>query len=234
MKTLLNNRFAPVTFSWGLLETSIDALVEFQRQWAASRSQVRELHLFRANLADALLKLEPLNSFTVLYVATRSAWTAVFQACLGSESPYSEVSYPAEAMSCRGVLITWAPDTYDERTGKGLYGGTGFQLFAPHRTDFLNHERAIMAVHDTSGWVFQLNGRQQPFEEPHHYTKRRIRDRLTPEMLDRYCRAIGIRPFEEEFYREDCALIGWPEGDWPRSPNTTYEGVQRSLGFRPA
>ena len=47
----------------------------------------------------------------------------------------------------------------------------------------------------------------QPFEEPEHYKERRIRDRLTDEMLERYCAALGIRLFDKAFYGPSGFLV---------------------------
>ena len=49
-------------------------------------------------------------------------------------------------------------------------------------------------------WVFISEGEVQPFEEPERYTERRIRDRLTSDMLERYCQAMGVDIFNANAY----------------------------------
>lgn len=39
-----------------------------------------------------------------------------------------------------------------------------------------------------------------PFEEVGQYQARRIKDRLTPEMVERYCSHFGIDLFNPDFY----------------------------------
>ncbi|MHC2998419.1 hypothetical protein [Microbacterium sp. HJ5] len=53
-----------------------------------------------------------------------------------------------------------------------------------------------------------------PFEDQAAYTARRIADRLTPEMLDAYCRALGIRRNDPEFYLSDALLIEQDRSGW--------------------
>jgi hypothetical protein len=48
------------------------------------------------------------------------------------------------------------------------------------------------------GW--SASGTPQPFEDLAVYQRRRVRDRLTPDMLATYCGALGIRPFDQAFY----------------------------------
>jgi hypothetical protein len=55
---------------------------------------------------------------------------------------------------------------------------------------------------------FEQFGTVQPWEEPEHYTARRKRDRLTPEMIERYCRALGIDDvFNPDYYSGPSVFI---------------------------
>jgi hypothetical protein len=51
------------------------------------------------------------------------------------------------------------------------------------------------------------SGTPQPFEDLAAYQRRRVRDRFTPDMLVAYCSALGIRPFDEAFYRTAGQLV---------------------------
>jgi hypothetical protein len=62
-------------------------------------------------------------------------------------------------------------------------------------------------MNNGGSWTFSANGIQQPFEETESYKARRIADRLTGEMLERYCKALGISVFDETFYGMKAALI---------------------------
>jgi hypothetical protein len=80
-------------------------------------------------------------------------------------------------------------------------------MFAPHQTGWLNQERAVVAMNDGGSWLFSADGIQQPFEEPESYKARRVADRFTDEMLERYCNALGIELYNESFYGMKAAGI---------------------------
>jgi hypothetical protein len=86
-----------------------------------------------------------------------------------------------------------------------------FELFADHPTDFLNYERTITVTKEATRWEFEADGTVQPFERTEKYKERRIKDRFTPEMLEEYCAALGIRLFDPAFYGPDGWLIEDPD-----------------------
>jgi hypothetical protein len=83
-------------------------------------------------------------------------------------------------------------------------------MFAPHQTTWLNQERAVVAMNDGGSWLFSTDGTPQPFEEPESYKARRIADRFTDDMLERYCKALGIRLFDESFYGMKAGRVAHP------------------------
>ena len=83
---------------------------------------------------------------------------------------------------------------------EGRYGAVQFQLFGPAQTDWLNYVRTISLSYDGTRWSFDVSGTPQDFEDLEAYRSRRIRDRFTSEMLERYCKALGIEVFDPEFY----------------------------------
>jgi hypothetical protein len=58
----------------------------------------------------------------------------------------------------------------------------------------------VAAVNDNGRWEWLASGTPQPFEDVAAYQRRRVRDRLTPDMLASYCGALGLRPLDESFY----------------------------------
>jgi hypothetical protein len=62
-------------------------------------------------------------------------------------------------------------------------------------------------MNDGGSWLFSADGLEQPFEEPTRYNARRVVDRFTDDMLERYCRALGIGLFDEAFYGTHAAVI---------------------------
>ena len=90
---------------------------------------------------------------------------------------------------------------------KGTYGAVEFELFGPEKTDFLNYIRSISAANDGGRWRFATNGTPQPFEKLERYSVKKIADRLTPELLADYCKALEIQLFDEAFYGSRGLLI---------------------------
>lgn len=188
---LIEPRFAPVTFSAGFLELPLEDVVEGVRSW------YHEMKLPRAlkpptdlPLTAALAQLEPLSApdFRRLWVATDSSrWrTAYFDGFINGTDAGPPIGYLAQRLGCRTVTVGAQPDA------PPCYGATQIALYGPETTDWLNLEWSVAAMNDGGRWTFNRTGVAQPFEEPEHYARRRLRDRFTPELLRRYCAALDV------------------------------------------
>jgi hypothetical protein len=99
MRPLLDNARAPVTFTFGFVETSFPSLCDAFERWFSSLDAKfgakTEFRSIVAPLATALLSLEPLTnpSDRYLVVETRSNWTAIFANGLRVNDVCSPVSY---------------------------------------------------------------------------------------------------------------------------------------------
>jgi hypothetical protein len=214
LRSLLDNKLAPITFRFGFVECPFlqfaDAFVSWQRKLDATFGTHTEVTHFNAPLAAALLRLEPLTTPLDRYLLaeTRSEWSAIFSNGLRVNDVFSPVSYLAEVLRCRGLEIACTPDRSVVRRKDIIqpYGATMFSLYGPQKTDWLNRIRRISAYNEGDHWVFQAEGEIQSYEQAEHYQKRRIVDRFTPELLESYCGALGIEPFEEKFYGSSCLL----------------------------
>jgi hypothetical protein len=114
----------------------------------------------------------------------------------------SPIAYLTQKLGHQGIIVTNVPHTLNEDTGsaKGTYGAVQFELFAESPREFLNYERSVAVAFDGGKWRFEASGRVQAFEEVEKYSSRRVQDRLTPEMLARYCAALGVDLNNEGFY----------------------------------
>lgn len=204
MKYLLDNKFAPLTFNWGFLEAPAQVISNAYVRW-----QRRILHRVTVTpielpLADALRGLEPLDmgSQRVLLLSTRGGWTACFDSGARGGNSSTFVGELAERLNCRGVVCGCIPNTLtrDDQETAGCWGAVKFTLFAPEKRAFLNVERSVSVINDVGGWRFHAVGTVQGFEKTDRYAARKIVDRFTPEMLEDYCRALGIDLFDESFY----------------------------------
>ncbi len=215
MHSLLNNDFAPVTFRFGFIETPFLALCDAFTQWRNNLDEKfglrTEFNSFVAPLASAFSTLEPLTTplDRYLLVETRSKWTAIFANGLRVNDVVSPVSYLPSVLKCRGLEVGYAPDLSHTDRKKGIrrWGHTLFALYGPDKTDWSNRIRHLHVWNDAEGWEFSSGGEVQFFEEPEEYEQRKIKERFPPEMLERYCKALGIELNDSEFYGpRNCAV----------------------------
>lgn len=211
-KFLLDERFAPTMSEMGFLEfdaTKVrDAYVDWQSRIHPDRAvRAREV---AGTLPDRLESLLPLTSTEIrrtLLLPTRSRWTAYLENGWRGTDASPDVSYLCTVLGCRGLRAVSVDNTStSERIGtRGRYGATILDTYTakPEGPTVSNTGRSIYAANDGGRWVFGADGTPFPFEDLRAYEARRIRDRFTHEMLDRYLRELGIRMFDADFFETD-------------------------------
>jgi hypothetical protein len=213
MLTLLDEKFAPITSSIGFIELPIDAVAAELNSWRMRLYEEVEVTHLSSGFPDALRQLEPLvggDRPREILVSMGSDWTAYFDCLLGGTDASSAVGYLTRALDCRGLAVKSVPPmgTGGVPSSSGRQGAVQFTVMGPDNDgSWLNHLRAIEAVQDGKRWEFGLSGQPQPFEESSAYMNRRLRDRFTPEMLERYCLAVGVDVFNESAYGDECTLF---------------------------
>lgn len=202
MKTLLGERFAPITSSIGFLELPLDDAASGLEAWRRSRHKV-EVTRPQEGFPDVLRRLEPLTSGArprELLVGA-GKWTAYFDNSLRGPDAVSAIGYLSRTLQCQGLAIRVVPRTVGLPSVRhGRAGSVQFELFGPLHTKFLNYVRTVAVTYDGSRRVFNADGTEQGFEEVEAYRARRVRDRFTSEMLERYCQALGLDIFNAETY----------------------------------
>ncbi len=68
------------------------------------------------------------------------------------------------------------------------------------------------------------------FEEPGRYRVRRIADRFTDDMLERYCKALGIAFFDGAFYGTKAAVVNTVQKLASGSPVMSLEDARSRTG----
>ena|ERR1051326_1473077 len=226
LKTLLNNKFAPLTYQVGFLEATLEnalgAFLKWQSEIGTKVGRQPRHKQFIGSLQHGLARLEPLTTppTKVLLMETCSRWTAFFDNGLQMSDPESPVGHLCTIIPCRGVVVHCAPDRSHtaDRDAIRIYGIVSFRMFTPHATSWLNQERGVVAMNDGGSWLFSANGAEQPFEEPARYRARRVVERFTDEMLGCYCKALGIEFFDEAFYGPNISVIDTIQKLAPGSP----------------
>jgi len=198
---LLGNRLAPITQAVGFLEASFVDVISADRQWRDEIGSypVRPLVGDLSTILSALLPLTgPVSRY--LWLSTEGRWTAYFENFRNGGDPWSPIPHLSRRIGCRGVAIMWAPQT------RRAYGGIRFDLYGQPPVDALNYTRTISAIND-GGWVSNATGEAQAFEEPEAYRAPHIKNRFGPDMLARYCEALGIRPFDHKYYCRQALVV---------------------------
>jgi hypothetical protein len=199
---LLGNRYAPITNAIGFLEADFAAVVDADQKWRSSIGVYpgQKMSGDLAVLLNALLPLTgPLLSY--IWIKTCDRWTSYFDNLVNGSDPFGPISYPAGVLKCRGVIVSYRPQT------QTCEGGASFSLFGPEKTEWLNYVRSVSAINDGGRWRWDANGHVQSFEETDQYRARRIRDRLTLDMIERYSGSLGIRPYDNAYYQADGYLV---------------------------
>jgi hypothetical protein len=248
VKLLLDDRYAPITSRMGFIEADcVRAAGEFYR-WHREIFESSTCSIKRRDVAGPLsIAIESLLPLTIapitrhIFIPTASRWTAYLNnSRLGTDAS-GPTSVLALRLKCRGLRISAIPDslgtgTRHDKTPRGRYGSSMFELFGPESVASSNTIRSVQAMNE-GRWWFGAFGTPQPFEEPETYKARRIRDRFPFELLDRYCRALGLRPFDEDFYLPQdqpaatlIERVGTPD---PRLREFTLAEVQAELGVVP-
>jgi len=235
VKYLLDNTLAPLTFSWGFLEASVDAVSHRYARWQRTILHRVRVTAIDLPLADALQQLEPLDmgSQRVLFLSTKTRWTACFDNGATGGNPSTIVGELSRQLRCQGVACGCIPNTLTRSAAatQGTWGAVKFTLFGPEQRDFLNVERAVSVINDVRGWEFKAIGRPQPFERPERYAARRIADRFTSEMLEEYCGALGIQLFDENFYGGAGVITHAHPWFLPRLATMTLAEARARLGL---
>jgi len=209
MRSFASERYAPITSSIGFLELPLERVVDGFVTW--DRSLGRRTETEPVPFPDGLERLPPLVGGSRprrLFAANGSGWTAYFDCGLRGTDAVSVVGHLSRTLGCQGVAIRATPHTVGVADGvPARFGAVQFELFGPLPTEFMNYVRTVHVTFNGRAWEFAATGTEQPFEEVDAYRARRVRDRFTSEMLERYCRALGVDPFEPDAYGSPAYLV---------------------------
>jgi hypothetical protein len=231
VKTLLDDRFAPTTSRIGFLRMPLEEATNCLRDWReglyGKEVTVKEL---RDGFPDSLARLQPLIGGArprELLIETSGGWTAYFDCRLRGTDATSAIGHLSRTANVQGLAVTAS------RENKMTGGGIQFALFSPLATDFMNYVRTIGLTFMKGRYEFETYGDELWFEEPAAYRSRKVRDRFTSDMLERYCHALDIEVFDPKAYGPRATLttspIPVPKGGFVM----TFREVQAWLGIQP-
>lgn len=188
----------PIGWSAGFIGAPFDAVWPVLSAWTDELEVDYSVEaLGEVPLVEQLRRLEPLESpySRRLLVAAENGWTAYFDNDLEGGDPFPWVGHLSSELSCHGVLATHVPwEQY-------RFPATQFELLGPEGEPPLHYVRTVSAgIFDSGRWSFAAHGAVQPFEQMVRYGARRVRDRLTREMLVQYLQTLGIHADDPDFY----------------------------------
>ncbi len=201
--TLCGDQFAPVTWAMGFLRAPLDVVTDALQSWRRDIHGSAQADRRLGGLREHVLELEPLTGGVMpreLVVATQNPeWTALFGCGIQGGDAVSTVGHLSRTLQCQGLALRSI-----------AHRARQFEMFGPIRTDFLNYVRTISVTRDGGRWRFDAAGTVQDFEEVEAYSRTRVAERFTPPMLADYCAAVGLRPFEEDFFPGPSVLVRNP------------------------
>ena len=236
MRTLCSERLAPTTSSIGFLELPLEQAAHHLANWRRTLHSSVSLTPLTGDLSTLVPYLEPLTGGSrprELLIEAGRTWTAYLDCSIRGTDAVSTVGYLSRTVPCQGVAIRSAPHIAANGSRPARVGAVQFELFGPLSTEFLNYVRTVSVTFSGSKWQFSATGTEQAFEEISAYRSNRVRDRFTSEMLERYCRAIGIDPFVGESYGPNAVLLESTASAASGGHVMSITDVQGWLGIEP-
>ena len=209
LTSLFDGRLEPLTYSIGFLSAPPERVARAAR-WLYFRwpDAWRRVAVLDCGLEEALLQLQPLEGFLhprVLVASTAlNGWSAVFNGRIHGLGGRGLSVRLSRALRVPGYFVAAAPPASDPEHFPGF---RQFYVLGPQTGR--DHVRAVWVSEeeDVGRWHFGTDGEVQPYEDVEAYRRRRHTDRFTEQMLVDYAAAVGLRPWEDSFYRPPFHLI---------------------------
>lgn len=218
-------RFCPVLDSLGFLKAPFEDVRAELLAWDTRLRRRYSEETFEATFEAAMERLPPLNHAPELLASTASDWVAMMAGRYSSAK--SRIHYLAELLGCQGVNLDYVEDTFNPRTRQGRPGATQFALLdGATMTSSVDFRRLIYTMHHYTRWKFHQSGEPLPFEETDRYTHPKIPMRFDQELLDKYCRALGIDAFNPHFYGPRFLIRRRADLDYIVEAPRTYDDIR--------
>jgi hypothetical protein len=202
-------RYAPTTNIMAFLEAPYDKLVDCIAQWERKRDKYREVPVQKIEIGgtweqrlNSLLPLT-LHSPKAMISETQSPWCVYVDNGMQGTDLNSDPRYLCKTLGIREVSVVMVKDIPNDQPGSTQFvymDGTRAEKIGTPTDYYYKIPGRYVLAHRESRWEFEEWGEPFPFEEMEQYQARRIKDRLTPEMVERYCSHFGIDLFNPDFY----------------------------------
>jgi hypothetical protein len=139
-----------------------------------------------------------------LVVATS---VAVYDCGARGGDPETTIGYLSDRLRARGVYVVSIPSAPSAGVDPHPWGARQLGIFGPEGRPPLKYIRTVSVTQDGAKWRFDANGEVQDFEDTAAYTRRRVTERFTDQMLIDYAKALGLDPFNPDFYPGPSVLV---------------------------
>jgi hypothetical protein len=198
MKFLFNSRLAPLMNRVAFVDGNIEQVVEAFLAWYQPLIERREWKLDvrkeQVTFEEALGRLEPLEyPEKHIFMTTKSKWIAFTDN--RQQAEIGRIRQVSKRLDVQSVEVgAWERNVSDNPKSVNGWGGGYFTLNQGN-----DMTRSVSLMYNDK-WDFDEYGEPLPFENMSAYKEKLAKNRLTPAMVDQYCKEIGIDLFNEDFY----------------------------------
>ena len=211
MTTPLYPHLAPLTFSWGFLQTGLPQGREKLVAWVRGFVPQCEITHLDGPLDDVLGQMQPLTlpASKRLLVSTQSDWVACFDNGANGADLLSLMTTLTSRLNCCGLVIRCATDRrmFSPQDRQDHFTHLGLEVFQPEAEPLVGPTRLVSLSQYYGKWKFTQNGDPLPGENVANYKASPIYRRLTLEGIDTFCQSLGLFPFTPSFYLPNSCLF---------------------------
>ena len=208
--------------SVGFVEGSLAEVAAEMLAWRTEIGMDSRGRVVNGPLAELVARLGPLTTHLRPreLLVEAGAWVAYLDCFVLGSDTSGPVRVLSERLGTRGVTarcvarririgdVTRLPGTEFSYLGPAPGAGAGERVV-----------RVVAAASSGNGrWEFHEVGDALPFEEPQQYRRRRVADRLSTDLVVRYCEALGIRLRDPDGYG--------PRGQLFETPHPAVPGMR--------
>lgn len=193
MRILYNGEVVPLTNAFGFVKADFNSAVDIDDTWMKNLVPDYTKTILDMSFKSALLKLPPFQFYNrAILFKTNSEWVGYTNNNI-VDAEIGFVRIIGDALKSEIVQVRAYPPTTDLNANGWSVGGFLYEYFNndTFRSIFFSYQ---------DRWELDLSGDPLPFEMFDKYKEKRVKDRFTPEMLDFYCKSMGIDFFNEHFY----------------------------------
>lgn len=196
-------KYVPVTTGFSIVGARLDEVVD---HWITWQRGIWEMNGFKmpvqhidGPLSDKLDALLPLDSWARLMTQTRDGRIAIF-ANFGQYDGSSDAPYLANYFKRDVLRVAMTKSRKWRDTNLTESTQFGWQDYGTKTDHWVGHKFRGISATKEDRWTWHEGGTPFPWEETEAYTAKRIKDRFTPEMLERYAKHMGVDLLDPEYY----------------------------------